>query len=113
MDKNLLSLILFTPIAGLLVLLLIPSRNKDLIRLWANLVAFGGFLISLPLVSRFDKNAVGFQFMERADWIPSLGAQYLIGIDGISRETLALRRSCPQLAVRISRTVAPKLLTQR
>ncbi len=84
MDQHLLSLVLFTPLAGLVVLLLIPSRQKDLIRVWANLVGFVGFLISLPLVSRFDRSAGGFQMVERAGWIPSLGAQYLVGIDGIS-----------------------------
>lgn len=75
---------MFTPLAGFVILLLIPSAQKDLIRVWANLVGFAGFLISLPLVSRFDRTAPGFQFVERASWIPSLGASYLIGIDGIS-----------------------------
>ena len=84
MNDHLLSLVLFTPLAGLLVLLFIPSRQKELIKVWANLASFAGFLISLPLVSRFDKGVSGFQFVERANWIPSLGAQYLIGIDGIS-----------------------------
>src|ERR1051325_1672651 len=84
MDQHLLSLILFTPSAGLFVLLAIPGRHKNLIRVWANLVGFAGFLISLPLVSRFDRTASGFQMVERAAWIPTLGAQYLIGIDGIS-----------------------------
>src|SRR5580704_10414602 len=81
MNEHLLSLVLFTPLAGLLVLLFIPSRQKELIKIWANLASFAGFLISLPLVSRFDKGASDFQFVERANWIPSLGAQYLIGID--------------------------------
>jgi len=84
MNDHLLSLVLFTPLAGLVVLLFIPSSQKGAIKVWANLVAFAGFLISLPLVSRFDKGVSGFQFVERANWIPSLGAQYLIGIDGIS-----------------------------
>src|SRR5271165_6859167 len=84
MNDHLLSLVLFTPLAGLLVLLLIPARQKELIKVWANLASFAGFLISLPLASRFDKGVSGFQFVERANWIPSLGAQYLIGIDGIS-----------------------------
>src|SRR6266545_4465741 len=84
MDQHLLSIVLFTPLAGLLVLLFIPGTQKNLIRVWANLVGFVGFLISLPLVSRFDRAASGFQFTERASWIPSLGVQYLIGIDGIS-----------------------------
>ncbi|MSV28845.1 MAG: NADH-quinone oxidoreductase subunit M [Bryobacterales bacterium] len=84
MDQHLLSIILFTPLAGLAVLLFIPGSSKNAIRLWANVVAFGGFLVSLPLVTRFDKGASGFQFVERAEWIPSLGVQYLIGVDGIS-----------------------------
>src|SRR5882762_10356594 len=84
MDQHLLSIILFAPIAGMLVLLLIPSSAKTFIKLWANLVTFAVFLISLPLVTRFDNKALGYQMVERADWIPSLGAKYLIGIDGIS-----------------------------
>ncbi len=31
--------------------------RKSLIKVWANLASFAGFLISLPLVSRFDKGA--------------------------------------------------------
>src|SRR6266545_5401065 len=84
MDQHLLSIVLFTPLVGLAVLLLIPGSQKKAIRVWANVASFAGFLVSLPLVSRFDKNASGFQFVERADWIPSLGAKYLLGIDGIS-----------------------------
>jgi NADH-quinone oxidoreductase subunit M len=84
MDQHLLSIVLLTPLAGLAILLLIPGKNKDLIRIWANLVGFGGFLISLPLVSRFQTGTPGFQFEERADWIQALGAHYHIGMDGIS-----------------------------
>src|ERR1022692_2871098 len=84
MDQHLLSIVLFTPMAGLAVLLFLPGKSKDLIRFWANLVGFAGFLISLPLVRRFQVGAPGFQFEERVDWIPSLGAHYHIGMDGIS-----------------------------
>jgi NADH-quinone oxidoreductase subunit M len=84
MDQHLLSLILFTPLAGLLVLILLPGNNKNLIRIWANLVGLAGFFISLPLVRRFQNAAPGFQFEEKLDWIPALGAHYHIGIDGIS-----------------------------
>jgi NADH-quinone oxidoreductase subunit M len=84
MDQHLLSIILFTPLAGLLVLLLLPSKSKDLIRIWANLASLAGFLISLPLLQRFQTGAPGFQFEERFDWIPALGAHYHLGVDGIS-----------------------------
>ena len=84
MDQHLLSTILLTPLAGLVVLLFIPGKSKDLIRLWANLVSFAGFLISLRLVSAFQTGRPGFQLEEKVSWIPALGANYHIGIDGIS-----------------------------
>ena len=84
MDQHILSIVLLTPLAGLAVLLLIPAAQKNLIRVWANLVSLAGFLVSLPLVFRFDKSLAGFQLEEHFDWIPSLGAHYHVGLDGIS-----------------------------
>ncbi|MCL6545303.1 MAG: NADH-quinone oxidoreductase subunit M, partial [Bryobacteraceae bacterium] len=84
MNEHWLSIVLFTPLAGMLVLLLLPSSNKTLIKVWANIAALAGFLVSLPLVFRFDRNVEGFQMVEKALWIPSLGVHYLLGIDGIS-----------------------------
>ncbi len=80
---HILSIILFTPLAGLFVLLCIPSSNARAIRLVANLAAFAGFAVSLPLVFFFDASK-DYQFVENAPWIPSLGAGYHIGIDGFS-----------------------------
>jgi NADH-quinone oxidoreductase subunit M len=82
MMDHILSIVLFTPLAGLLVLLLIPSSNTRGIRLWANVAALVGFLVSLPLVTNFDSKK-DYQFVERASWIPTLGASYHIGIDGL------------------------------
>ncbi len=80
---HLLSVILFTPLVGLVVLLFIPSSNTKAVKLWANLAGLAGFLVTLPLLSTFDRNK-DFQFIENAEWIPSLGASYHLGIDGIS-----------------------------
>src|SRR5260370_22769183 len=79
---HILSIVLFTPIVGALILFLIPSSNSTAIRWWANIVAFGGFLVSLPLVFQFDRGK-DFQFVEKASWIPSIGASYHLGIDGL------------------------------
>ena len=83
MDQHLLSIVLFTPLAALVVLLFLPASNKNLILIWANVSALAGFLVSIPLVTRFDRSLAGFQMTERADWIPSLGVKYFVGIDGI------------------------------
>src|SRR5689334_19048518 len=80
---HILSIVLFTPLAGLLVLLLIPSSNARAIKLWANAAAFLGFLVSLPLVYLFDRTK-DYQFEEKASWIPTRGASYHIGIDGLA-----------------------------
>ena len=79
---HILSIVLFTPLVAMLVLLFIPSSNPRAVKLWANISAFIGFLVSLPLVFNFD-HTKDFQFVERASWIPSLGASYHLGIDGL------------------------------
>src|SRR5260221_14607549 len=78
---HLLSIVLFTPLIGALILFLIPAGNANAVRWWANIVAFIGFLVSLPLVFQFDRTK-DFQFVEKASWIPSIGASYHLGIDG-------------------------------
>jgi NADH-quinone oxidoreductase subunit M len=90
MQNHILSIILFTPLVGALVLLFVPKENKEAVRWIANFFALGGFLISLPLVpmfwaQRFDATQ-HFKFIEGTpnNWIPSIGAGYVIGIDGIS-----------------------------
>jgi len=99
MTSNLLSVILFTPLAGLLVLLFIPREKTGLIKWWANLTAAAGFLVSLPLLWRFDRTAEGYQFVEKKEWIPSLGVSYFIGIDGISLLLVMLTTAMGLIAI--------------
>ena len=88
MQSHILSIILFTPLVGAFLLLFVPKENKDAIRWIANIFALGGFLISLPLVPMFWdlRFQPGFKFIEGSanNWIPSIGAGYVLGIDGIS-----------------------------
>ena len=91
MQNHILSIILFTPLLGALVLLFVPGTNKTAVRWVANIFSLGGLLISLPLVPMFWANVQAhdpapFKFMEGTanNWIPSIGAGYNLGIDGIS-----------------------------
>src|SRR5437667_8202746 len=88
MQNHILSIILFTPLVGALLLLFVPKENKDAIRWIANIFALAGFLVSLSLVPWFwaQRFAPGFKFIEGHpnNWIPSIGASYVLGIDGIS-----------------------------
>ena len=88
MQNHILSIILFTPLLGALVLLFVPKENKDAVRWIANFFALVGLLVSLPLVPMFwaQRFEPGFKFIEgtAGNWIPSIGAGYVLGIDGIS-----------------------------
>jgi NADH-quinone oxidoreductase subunit M len=88
MQTHILSIILFTPLLGAFVLLFVPKGNENAVRWIANIFALAGLLVSLPLVPWFwaQRFAPGFKFIEGApgNWIPSIGASYVLGIDGIS-----------------------------
>ncbi len=83
---HLLSIITYTPLAGALLLLILPLKGKDdAVRWIANLVGLLGFLVSLPLWLWFDRShPTPFQFEEKGSWIPSIGVSYYFGVDGIS-----------------------------
>src|SRR3954463_7662421 len=79
-----LSILLFLPLVGALILLFVPRQNDDAGRWIANIGAFGGFVISIPLWFWFNPQSGDFQLVERAPWIPSIGAEYFLGVDGLS-----------------------------
>jgi NADH-quinone oxidoreductase subunit M len=111
MTDHLLSLVVFLPLAGMLVMLCVPAK-LTVIRLLANLVSGLTFLVSIVIAARFHVGATGFQFVERASWIPSIGAQFLIGIDGISLLLILLTTLISFIAVLASWNTAterPKL----
>src|ERR1043165_4440995 len=87
-NNHILSIILFTPLVGAVILLFVPKENKNAIRWIANIFAIVGLAVSIPLVPMFwaVKDQPGFKFIEGAanNWIPSIGAGYYLGIDGIS-----------------------------
>src|SRR5712675_110472 len=81
---HILSVILFTPLVGALVLLFIPREMAHAHKIAGNVFGALGFLVSLPLLRWFRPGWGGFTFEESAEWIPSIGAKYHLGIDGIS-----------------------------
>src|ERR1700684_1159766 len=85
-NTHILTVVLFTPLVGSLVLLFVPRASATAHRVIGNLFCFLGLIVSLPLIWRFslDPNAPRYQFYENHDWIPSIGAHYSLGIDGIS-----------------------------
>ena len=78
----LLSILISLPLAGALLLMLMPGDNAA--RFWTLAVTTLVAVISLPLYFRFDPNTALYQFGEHHAWIPSLKISYTLGVDGIS-----------------------------
>ena len=80
-----LSLVIWLPIAaGVLVLATGGDRNAFFARAVALSCALLGFLVSLPLYTRFEAASAAMQFVEVHPWITSFNIYYRLGVDGIS-----------------------------
>ncbi|PIX88261.1 MAG: NADH-quinone oxidoreductase subunit M, partial [Nitrospirae bacterium CG_4_10_14_3_um_filter_44_29] len=79
-----LSALIFLPVAGAALLLLISRSNESLIKWISLIVSTAAFIISIPLFTEFNKSTHLMQFTEKHSWIPSLNINYSLGIDGIS-----------------------------
>jgi NADH-quinone oxidoreductase subunit M len=94
-----LSLVIFLPLIGSLVIAFIPRERLDLIRGAALLTALLTFVASLAVVLNFDTHAAGFQLKESADWIPAFGIHYSVGVDGISLALVVLTTTLTAVSI--------------
>lgn len=85
LETNILSLSIWVPVlAGILVLFTGGDKNARLARWIALFGSIAGFLVTLPLYTRFDYANGDFQFQEGFRWIPSFNINYHLGADGIA-----------------------------
>src|SRR5207248_599036 len=78
---GLISALIMVSLVGALALFTAPARNARPIALSFNALAA---LDALVLWQHFDIRAAGLQLVEQHTWIPAIGAEYLVGIDGLS-----------------------------
>lgn len=88
--SGILSYMTFIPLLGMIVILFINKEKVQLIRWTAALFSFVPLLLSFVLLSQFKSFTSEMQFVEKFDWIPSLGVNYIMGADGISVPMLFL-----------------------
>jgi NADH-quinone oxidoreductase subunit M len=90
-DLPLLSLVIWLPIVGgLMVLALGATGNNCLVR-WASLAwSIAAFAVSIPLYTGFNLSTHEMQFAEHVSWIPAFNVFYHLGVDGISMPLILL-----------------------
>ena len=85
-DHNwILSVGTFLPLLGVLLLLVVPKANEQLIKKVALLTSIATVAVGVWTLLRFDfGNAGTMQFVDEKTWIPLIKSSYYIGLDGIS-----------------------------
>src|SRR5947209_10976550 len=78
---GLISIVILIPLAGAIALYIGQPKNARTVALIFN--ALSAFY-AVMLWQKFDVTASGLQLVERHVWIPSIGAEYLVGVDGLS-----------------------------
>jgi NADH-quinone oxidoreductase subunit M len=95
----LLTAALFAPLAGAVLVAAVPAARANLARwvaLLASLVALG---LAVALAARFRAGEAGFQLGAVADWVPSFGVSYRVGVDGVSLPLVLLTAVLTPLAI--------------
>jgi NADH-quinone oxidoreductase subunit M len=84
MSLPVLSIIVFSPLVGALIIMALPKKRHTAIKVTAAATSFISCLASIYAFFAYDHTLGGIQFEEQVRWIPSLGVSYHIGVDGIS-----------------------------
>lgn len=82
--KNLLLFILFSPVVGVLFLIVNPKQEEERMKFIALFSSSISFLLSLILWGLFNKSVSSFQFVIQFFWLPALNLNFTLGVDGIS-----------------------------
>ena len=107
-----LSLIVLLPAIGALILQFLPNDSESNFvdfRNCAIIFLSADFLIILLVLSKlFDNKESGLQLIERVNWLPAIGLEWSLGIDGISAPLVALSGLITLLAATASWKITNK-----
>ncbi|HZI32087.1 MAG TPA: NADH-quinone oxidoreductase subunit M [Candidatus Binatia bacterium] len=97
-----LTILTLVPFLGGIIVASLGAKRVKLVRGFALASSFVGLGGALCLWLHFDSKAGGLQFVERMDWVPSLGIQYFLGVDGLSLIMVVLTAIVAPLAILVS-----------
>ena len=104
-----LTYIVFTPLLGMLVVLLINREKHNTIRWVSTFFAFVALVLTLVMLKDYDWTTAQMQFTEMHSWIPAIGAQYFMGVDGISVPMLILTGLISLISIVISFNITKRV----
>lgn len=108
----LLSLFIWLPIIGAMLVLISGEQRVNVTRGIAVVITFSTFLLSIPFYLNFDVSRYDMQFVEVYKWIPTYNIQYALGVDGISLLMIILTNFTGLLVVIAACTAIKKRVAQ-
>jgi NADH-quinone oxidoreductase subunit M len=78
------------PLLGVLILFAVPARLDKVIKAVALTCSAAALALAVGIFLGYDRAAGGLQFSERAAWLPAMGINYFLGVNGISVTLLLL-----------------------
>jgi len=86
-----LSLMVFLPVAGALVMMLVPKADEGAHKVIALLASLGSAAVGIALMADFDYDQAGvMQFVVDESWIEVISSRYQLGLDGLALPLVAL-----------------------
>jgi NADH-quinone oxidoreductase subunit M len=107
--SHLLSILLFFPVLGALIIWMLPSDQPRVIRWTALLVTLVPLGIAIYLWRIFDPNQAGFQFTEQYRWYDAINSSFHIGVDGLSLTMVLLTTLLAPLAILASFSITDRV----
>lgn len=108
---GLISYTLLVPLLGALFLMCVPQQYEKAIKVFGFAFSAVAFVMSLAVLRQFSGGTYHFQMVEMVPWIPSLGINYKVGLDGISIWLFVLTTLLTSLSLLFSFYVSKRVKT--
>jgi NADH-quinone oxidoreductase subunit M len=89
-EQSLLSVLIWLPMIGGLLLLALGQQRAGMVRFLALVLSLVTFILSIPLWTQFDGGSSALQFVEKVVWIDALNMHYHLGVNGIAMPLVIL-----------------------
>ncbi len=99
LDANLLTILTFVPAIGAVLALLLRGRGPGVVRTVALASSFVTLALALRAVVCFDTSRHDLQLVARFEWIPTIHADYFVGVDGLGILLIVLAALVVPLAI--------------
>src|SRR3989338_624180 len=81
---GLISWMLLAPVIGACLLFFVPKENTKLLKKISLISVSLSLIFILTAFVKYNRALAGYQFVDKIDWVPSLGISYHVGVDGIN-----------------------------